>query len=227
LSSEIRHLGEPAVLDHPEGKNARCDHASAARTRGVEDPRHAEKLPAREPGDSAGARNRKAAGRRENARSGKSLLHDSGEWYCGVVLAKQPNNGGIPPAEVVEGRPQAKENTLTVSPVPGHRGGLECVRETAKKDGKRKSTALLHQVRTEGLRDSYYRLKKQAAPGVDGVTWAEALVVVAIGRSAAQFGETFRGGFAPLRASEVVPGVQVRLAAVRAAPLQIVLEEFY
>jgi len=36
-----------------------------------------------------------------------------------------------------------------------------------------KFTALLHHVSIDLLRESYYGLKKQAAPGVDGVTWQE------------------------------------------------------
>jgi group II intron reverse transcriptase/maturase len=47
------------------------------------------------------------------------------------------------------------------------------VRETARKNGKLKFTALLHPVTVELLRESYYRLKRQVAPGVDGVTWQE------------------------------------------------------
>jgi retron-type reverse transcriptase len=47
------------------------------------------------------------------------------------------------------------------------------VRETARKNGKLKFTALLHHVTVGLLRESYYRLKRQAAPGVDGVTWQE------------------------------------------------------
>jgi hypothetical protein len=34
-------------------------------------------------------------------------------------------------------------------------------------------TALLHHVTIHLLRDSFYALKQQAAPGVDGVTWKE------------------------------------------------------
>jgi RNA-directed DNA polymerase len=51
--------------------------------------------------------------------------------------------------------------------------GLERVRETAEKDGKLRFMALLHHVTVDLLRDSYRSLKKQAAPGVDGVTWEE------------------------------------------------------
>lgn len=47
------------------------------------------------------------------------------------------------------------------------------MREAAKKDKKQKFTALLHHVSIDLLRDGYHSLKKQAAPGVDGMTWAE------------------------------------------------------
>ena len=110
--------------------------------------------------------------------SGKSLMHGQGESYNGVVPTKQPNKGGEPPAEVAEGRPLTKENTLqsnslrTLSRESGP-SGLERVRETARKNGKLKFTALLHHVTVELLRESYYGLKRQAAPGVDGVTWEE------------------------------------------------------
>ena len=51
------------------------------------------------------------------------------------------------------------------------RSGLERVREAAKKDRKLKFTALMHHVSIDLLRESYYGLKKKAAPGVDGMTW--------------------------------------------------------
>ncbi|MCW5978904.1 MAG: hypothetical protein KIT09_12540 [Bryobacteraceae bacterium] len=47
------------------------------------------------------------------------------------------------------------------------------MREAAKRDKKLKFTALLHDVSIDLLRESYHSLKKQAAPGVDGVTWQE------------------------------------------------------
>jgi hypothetical protein len=74
----------------------------------------------------------------------------------------------------VEGRPLAKENAeqhnlyRTPSRKSGPRG-RERVREAARKDGKLRFTAVLHHVSIEQLRDSYNRLKKQAAPGVDGL----------------------------------------------------------
>jgi group II intron reverse transcriptase/maturase len=51
--------------------------------------------------------------------------------------------------------------------------GLDRVRKAAKKDGKLQFTALLHPVNIDLLQESYHSLKKQAAPGVDGVRWEE------------------------------------------------------
>jgi RNA-directed DNA polymerase len=108
--------------------------------------------------------------------SDKSLMHDHGESNSGIVPTKQPNKGGEPLAEAGEGRPLTKENTHQPNPcrTPSRESGLsglERVREAARKDGKLKFTALLHQVTIELLRESYYSLKRQAAPGVDGVRW--------------------------------------------------------
>ena len=108
----------------------------------------------------------------------KTQMHGGGESYSGIVPAKQPNEGQGGPQEAVEGRPLTKENAEEPNP---HRtpcrasgpSGLDRVREAARKDGKLRFTALLHHVSVNLLRDSYHRLKKQAAPGVDWVTWEE------------------------------------------------------
>ena len=110
--------------------------------------------------------------------NGKSLAYGQGESYHGIVPTKQPNQGGEPPAEVAEGRPWTKENTPQSNPcrTPSRESGpsgLERVRATAQKNGKLKFTALLHHVTVQLLRESYFCLKRQAAPGVDGVTWQE------------------------------------------------------
>jgi len=47
------------------------------------------------------------------------------------------------------------------------------VRERAQKNKQERFTALLHHVTPGLLRESYYGLKRKAAPGVDGVTWKE------------------------------------------------------
>jgi group II intron reverse transcriptase/maturase len=47
------------------------------------------------------------------------------------------------------------------------------VREAAKKDERLRFTALLHHVSVPLLLDSFYGLKREAAPGVDGMTWKD------------------------------------------------------
>jgi RNA-directed DNA polymerase len=91
---------------------------------------------------------------------------------------KQPNKSETSPAEAAEERPLAKENTQEPNScrTPSRESepnGLARVREAAKKDKKLQFTALLHHVNIDLLRDSYRGLKKQAAPGVDEVTWKE------------------------------------------------------
>src|SRR5260370_3947842 len=116
--------------------------------------------------------------RLEKATSSTSSMHAGGESDEQVVPAKRSNNGERSSAESAEGSCPTKGNTKEthtcrtqgrehVSP------GLGGVREAARKDKKQKFTALLHHVTTDLLRDSYNSLKRQAAPGVDGVTWEQ------------------------------------------------------
>jgi retron-type reverse transcriptase len=54
----------------------------------------------------------------------------------------------------------------------GASSALERVRQAASKDRRMRFTALLHHVYDlNRLRAAYFRLKKEAAPGVDGETW--------------------------------------------------------
>ena len=96
-----------------------------------------------------------------------------------VVPAKCPNKGGsISPAEGMEGRRPTKENTgqLAASQMQSWGNalaGLRRVREAAKRDKRVRFTALLHHVSVALLSNSFYALKRGAAPGVDGLTWQE------------------------------------------------------
>src|SRR6516225_3916994 len=110
--------------------------------------------------------------------SDKPHRHGDRESYSAVVPAKHSNQGGQLPAEDVEGRALTKENTEPSNPcrTPSRESGpsgLDRVRRAAKGDRKLRFTALLHHVSIDLLRTSYYSLKKQAAPGVDGMTWEE------------------------------------------------------
>jgi retron-type reverse transcriptase len=45
------------------------------------------------------------------------------------------------------------------------------VRQAAKRDSHRRFTALFHHLSPELLAESFYQLERDAAPGIDGVTW--------------------------------------------------------
>ena len=119
-----------------------------------------------------------AAGRLEKAMSQKSNMHVGGESDGCVVPTKCPNNGGQPSAEGMEGRRPTKENIeQATAPRTQSRiselSDLHGVRKAARKEKRTQFTALLHHVTVDLLRDSFYALKREAAPGVDGVTWKE------------------------------------------------------
>src|SRR6204780_4443290 len=94
-----------------------------------------------------------------------------------TVPKKSPNNAGQPAAEGMEGRGLAKGNLPQQNAArrPSREdalSALERVRQAASKDKKLRFTALLHHIYDlEALRKAYLRLKKEAAPGVDGETW--------------------------------------------------------
>jgi len=102
----------------------------------------------------------------------------SRESHSGIVPTKQPNESQGGPKEVVEGRPLTKENTDNPNPdrTPSRNSGpsgLNRVRQAAKGNKQLKFTALLHHITIDQLRGSYFSMKKNAAAGVDGVTWQE------------------------------------------------------
>jgi RNA-directed DNA polymerase len=105
-------------------------------------------------------------------------MHVFEESDSGGVPMNHSNNGGQPPAESEEGRPLIKENTHQSS-THSTQGearvsqGLAGVRKAARERKEMKFTALLHHLTVTLLRESFYALKRKAAPGVDGITWEE------------------------------------------------------
>jgi hypothetical protein len=81
-------------------------------------------------------------------------------------------------AEFVEKSPSAEGNTgqtsvtKTQSLEPAS-SGLSRVREAAKKDSKLQFNNLLNHVSIDLLRQSFLKLKRDAAAGIDDVTWKE------------------------------------------------------
>ncbi len=105
-----------------------------------------------------------------------------------VVAAKRANEAAGPPAEpgddVVEEsvEPRATaEGMRSGKARPGHRAkervskALDRVREAARLNKDRKFISLLHHVDVDLLRLSFLALKRDAAAGADGVTWADYL----------------------------------------------------
>lgn len=106
-------------------------------------------------------------------------MNGHGKSDSPVVPAKSPNRAGQPAAEVMEGRGLAKgnlreQNAPRAQDRQGAPSALERVRQAARRDRKLRFTTLLHHVYdVDGLREAYFRLKRDAAPGVDGRTWRQ------------------------------------------------------
>ena len=102
------------------------------------------------------------------------MMDDRGKSHNSIVPEKSPNKDQS--AEGMEGRELAKgktleQNTPRTQGRDGVQSALERIREAAK-DKKQRFTALFHHVYSvEQLRKSYFDLKRNAAPGIDGETW--------------------------------------------------------
>ena len=94
-----------------------------------------------------------------------------------AILAMKPaNKAGQPAAEWVERRAEAEGNRVEprMRRTPSRESvsqGLDRVRQAAKERKKERFTALLHHVDIDLLRTAFLALQRDAAPGVDGLTW--------------------------------------------------------
>ena len=130
-----------------------------------------------------------------------------------VVATKPANKAGVmatdanaPVAEGVERRGLAKgkpprQNTNRVLDREVVQSALGRIRQAAVKDKKVRFTSLMHHIyHLSQLREAYYGLKRDAAPGVDGETWR-------------QYGEHLESNLADLSA-------RLRRGAYRAKPVR-------
>src|SRR5260370_2325392 len=96
-----------------------------------------------------------------------------------VVATKPANKAGEPAAEWVERRGMAKgkpprQNTHRALDRAAVQSALGRIRQAALKDKRQRFTSLMHHIYDLSmLREAYYGLKRDAAPGVDGETWRE------------------------------------------------------
>ena len=119
---------------------------------------------------------RQAGGRKANSRTPRAHVFEESD--SGIVPMNHSNKDGKPWAENEEGRPLVKENTHQTSTHSTQSEarvsqGLAGVRKVARERKGTKFTALLHHLTVDLLRESFFALKRKAAPGVDGVTWQE------------------------------------------------------
>ena len=91
-----------------------------------------------------------------------------------VVAMKAANKG--PSAELPERRSLPKGNPQDPNTHHAQKWarvhqGIERIREFVKRNPKEVLTTLLHHINEDSLKAAYYALKRDAAPGVDGMTW--------------------------------------------------------
>ena len=77
------------------------------------------------------------------------------------------------PKRARSGKPRKQPRGCTYTHSTDLPSALERIRLAARRDKKVRFTALLHHVDVAWLRWSFSKLKHEARPGVDGVTWQQ------------------------------------------------------
>lgn len=104
-------------------------------------------------------------------------MMDAGEKSDSAIVARKPtNNAGRPAAEPVERRAGTKGNagqqsTRRAQDRESVSQALDRIRNVARQRRKERFTALFHHLGPEMLRTAFFARKRDAAPGVDGLTW--------------------------------------------------------
>jgi len=103
------------------------------------------------------------------------MMYDHEKSDLAIVAVKPTNKAGQPAAELVEPRAGAEGNVRQQSTGRAQYRGtvsqaLERIRQAARQRKKEKFTALFHHISIDHLEEAFFELKKNAAPGVDGLT---------------------------------------------------------
>src|SRR5215468_3627754 len=106
----------------------------------------------------------------------KPMMHERGKSDSAIVAVKPANKAERSAAELVEQRAGTKGNadqqsTRRAQDRESVSQALARVRLAARRGKKEKFTSLLHHINPEMLRTAFYAMKRDAAPGVDGMTW--------------------------------------------------------
>src|SRR5580658_2280047 len=106
------------------------------------------------------------------------MTHEHGKSAPAVVAVKPTNKAGRPAAEPAEPRAGTKgnagqQNARRAQDRESASNALDRIRRVAGERKKEKFTSLFHHISLELLEEAFYELKKNAAPGADGLTWQE------------------------------------------------------
>ena len=106
------------------------------------------------------------------------MMHDPEKSDPAIVAVKPTNKAGRPGAEPVEPRPGTEGNagqqsTRRAQDRESVSQALGRVRQAAKQRKKERFTTLFHHLSPETLRTAFFALRREAAPGVDGLTWQD------------------------------------------------------
>lgn len=104
------------------------------------------------------------------------MMNDPEASDPAVVAMNLVNKAGSPAAEQGEPRAGTKGNadqhsTCRAQDRESVSQVLDRIRQAARHRKKEKFTALFHHINPEAFRMAFYALKREAAPGVDGMTW--------------------------------------------------------
>jgi RNA-directed DNA polymerase len=171
---------QPTRLTHAEGQGATPNNVDMESPLSPESENSARShmSSAREPGDLDRASPSVVDGRRlgegYKPQAPARIVEESDE---GVVPKKLSKNG-VTPFETMEGRPEAEgkaaaRNAPSTQSEISASTSLQRLGLRAKGKPKEKWTTLFSHVKVPLLKEAFQRLRKDAATGVDGVTWQE------------------------------------------------------
>ena len=170
--------GEPTSFFHAEGqgRDPKRVGVDARLSPGSKSSARSHQASAREPGDLDEARPVMVSGR--SAQQGKPQPGASVEKSDEVIVPKKSAKTRVTPVESMEGRTEAEgksaaRNASSTLGEPEALTFLQRIGERAKQKPEEKWTNLLSHMRAPFLEEAYQRLRRDAAAGVDEVTWHE------------------------------------------------------
>ena len=106
------------------------------------------------------------------------MMHGHEKSDPAIVAKKPTNKAGQPASEPAERSAGAKgsadqQSTRRAQDRESVTQALDRVRQVARQRKEEKFTSLFHHLSIPMLRTAFYELKREAAPGVDGLTWQD------------------------------------------------------